>query len=207
MDDDWSRGGWWKTLPGVLTAVGALVTALVGGVIGLKQAGIIFTGAKPQSQGEVGRADRPVALPQRPGPEAPSATAPPSAAAPSSVPTPLVPALPSASPAYDHVQVSDVTYTILSAEIQTYDIERLRLRFEIRITNQGKYGVAVGTGSFRLLADSIPRPPENFFSEALPADAAKEWPVVFVFPRSTHSLVLKIADGVQDALIPVQLKP
>ena len=54
MDDESTRGSWWKTLPGVLTAVGALVTALMGGVVGLKQAGIIFSEGKPRRRARWG---------------------------------------------------------------------------------------------------------------------------------------------------------
>jgi len=201
MDDESSRGSWWKTLPGVLTAVGALITALVGGVVGLKQAGIIFTEARPPAQGDVGRADRPVALPQRPEPE------PPSAAASSSVPTASAPAAPSVSPAFDQVRVSDGIYKILAAGLEPYDQEKLRLRFTVRLTSQRYGGHNFWSSSFRLLVDSIPRAPENLLNEVVAQDAAKEGEVVFVVPRTARSLVLRIADGGQDALIPLQLKP
>jgi hypothetical protein len=207
MDDDSSRGSWWKTLPGVLTAVGALVTALVGGVVGLKQAGIIFTEAKPPVQGEMGRADRPVALPQHAGPEPPSATAPQSAAAPLSAPTPSAHPVPSVSPDLDQVRVSDAIYKILATGVEPYDSERLRLRFTVRLTSQTRAGHNFWSRSFRLLVDSIPRAPENLLNEVVEQDAAKEGEVIFVFPRTARSLVLKIASGGEDALIPLQLKP
>ena len=207
MDDDSSRGSWWKTLPGLLTAVGALVTAVVGGVVGLKQAGIIFTEAKPPAQSEVARADRAIALPQHPGPEPPSATAPPSGAASLSAPTPSARAAPSVSPALDQVRVSDGIYKILATGVEPYDSERLRLRFTIRLTSQALGGHNFWSRSFRLLVDSIPRAPENDLNEIVQPDAAKEGEVIFVFPRSARSLVLKIASGGKDALIPLQLKP
>jgi hypothetical protein len=77
MDDESARGSWWKTLPGVLTAVGALVTALVGGVVGLKQAGIIFSEGKPPAQGGVGNAAQSVAPPRRDAARLSNAHAPP----------------------------------------------------------------------------------------------------------------------------------
>jgi hypothetical protein len=71
MDDESTAGSWWKTLPGVLTAIAALVTAVVGGVVGLKQAGIIWGQpsageARPPAHGEAGRNDRTVTPAQAP---------------------------------------------------------------------------------------------------------------------------------------------
>lgn len=40
-DDGRSDRSWWQTLPGVLTAVAALVTAITGLIVGLSQAGIL----------------------------------------------------------------------------------------------------------------------------------------------------------------------
>jgi hypothetical protein len=42
--------------PGGADGCWCLVTALVGGVVGLKQAGIIFSEGKPPAQGEVRKA-------------------------------------------------------------------------------------------------------------------------------------------------------
>src|SRR5689334_20659309 len=41
---------WWQTLPGVMTAMGAIITALTGLLIALTQAGIIGVQGQPASQ-------------------------------------------------------------------------------------------------------------------------------------------------------------
>ena len=111
------------------------------------------------------------------------------------------------SPAFDQVRVSDGIYKILAAGVEPYDQEKLRLRFTVRLTSQRYGGHNFWSSSFRLLVDSIPRAPENSLNEIVEHDAAKEGEVVFVVPRTARSLVLRIADGGQDALIPLQLKP
>jgi hypothetical protein len=71
---------WWQTLPGILTAAGAVITAVTGLVIALNQAGLFKrpkeaapdSGATTQAQAARGRATDPVegskaALPVAPG--------------------------------------------------------------------------------------------------------------------------------------------
>jgi hypothetical protein len=101
----------------------------------------------------------------------------------------------------------DKVQSILSATVEPYDAERLRLRLGMRFTNQGKFAVAITGAWFRLLVDSVPRAPENFLDEFVDGHAAKEGELVFVFPRSTRSLALKVIDGDQEALLPLHLKP
>jgi hypothetical protein len=202
MGDESTSGSWWKTLPGVLTAIGALITAIVGGVVGLKQAGLIFPephdAGRAQAHSNVPAVDRPAA-------PAPSPDLAPVGSASSS--TPPSTATPTVSLEMDQVRLRDGIYKILSAKIEPYDSERLTLRILVRLTNAGRFDANFTSSSFRLLVDSVPRAPENGLNELVGGNAAKEGEVLFRFPRATRSLVLRIVNLGQDAFIPVHLKP
>jgi len=47
MEEESKSGGWWQTLPGILTAVAAIITAVAGLIIALHQTGILGGGGKP----------------------------------------------------------------------------------------------------------------------------------------------------------------
>ncbi|HYB44051.1 MAG TPA: hypothetical protein VEL75_19885, partial [Candidatus Methylomirabilis sp.] len=73
MDDGAkSNGSWWRTLPGVLTAAAATITALAGLLVALHQSGLIGGGAQ--------QSPPPSTVQARPDPAAPSSPPPASAA-------------------------------------------------------------------------------------------------------------------------------
>ena len=54
MNEEPQSGGWWRTLPGMLTATAGIITAVAGLIVALHQAGV-FDGEKqkvPQVQNE-----------------------------------------------------------------------------------------------------------------------------------------------------------
>ena len=199
MGEESGRGSWWMSLPGVLTAIAALLTAVVGGVVALKQAGLIYNHDASATRAEVQLAGSSA---ESPGPKAQASPAP--AALPQASPAATSPR--TVTPEVTQVDVFHETYRILSAKLEPHGQEELELHLVVRITNNDRYDSFRSSDAFRLLVDSVPRAPSESWGAGVPSQSAKEFDVEFVFPRNAHSLVLRIISQQEDALIPLHLK-
>ena len=179
--------GWWQTVPGILTAAAATITAVTGFIVALHQAGI-FDGEKQK-------------VPQvTESPVAPSGTPKP----PSNSQVASYPVILSAG---TEVRVGDFVYKVLAARLDRYAPNKLSLRFEVRMTNNGKYPANFWGASFRLLVDGAPRAPENNLNELVDSHSAKEGMVEFVIPDTTTDVGLQIGEVGEGApTIPIALK-
>lgn len=54
MSEDKQAGSWWKTLPGIMTGMATMLTAIGGLILTLHQTGIIGNANSPQSQNTTG---------------------------------------------------------------------------------------------------------------------------------------------------------
>ena len=198
MNEEPQSGGWWRTVPGMLTAAAGIITAVTGLIVALQQAGI-FDGEKhkaPQVQNE---AIKPPKAGENPVPPAPGTTKPSSTSqeAPHSVNL----------SAGTQVRVGDLVYTVLTARLERYAPNKLSLRFEVRMTNNGRYPANFWASSFRLLVDGVPRAPENDLDEVVKDHSAKEGIVEFVIPDTTTNAGLQIGDvGKEAPAISLDLK-
>jgi hypothetical protein len=190
--------GWWQTVPGILTATGAIITAVTGLIVALHQAGIFDVEKQkvPQVQNE---AIKPPKVSENPAPPVPGTTKPSSTGQAAGRPVSL--------PAGTQVRVGDLVYTVLSARLERYDPNKLSLRFEVRMTNNGKYPANFWVSSFRLVVDGVPRAPENDLNEVVADHSAKEGIVEFVIPDTTTNAGLQIGDvGKEAPAISLDLK-
>ena len=199
MNEEPQSGGWWRTVPGMLTATAGIITAVTGLIVALHQAGI-FDGEKqkvPQVQNE---GIRPPKVSKNPVvPPVPDATKPSSTSqvAPYSVNL----------SAGTQVRVGDLVYTVLTARLERYAPNKLSLKFEVRMTNNGRYPANFWASSFRLLVDDVPRAPENDLDEVVKDHSAKEGIVEFVIPDTTTAVGLQIGDvGKEAPTIALDLK-
>lgn len=48
MTNDQSKSSWWKTIPGVMTAVGGLITAIATLIVALNQVGLLTGNSEPK---------------------------------------------------------------------------------------------------------------------------------------------------------------
>jgi hypothetical protein len=173
---------WWQTIPGILTGVAAIITAVTGFIIAynsLSHSGSVEL-PKPASGTASG------ARPTSPTP-ATHGTA--SGAVTAAAPIEL--------PQIHRVKLSAGTadYTIVAAEIEPLDAERRSLKFSVRYLNAGRYPSNFWSSSFRLIVDNVPRAPTNSLNEVVPADSGKDGEVIFEVPTGSKEVVLQISVG------------
>jgi hypothetical protein len=84
-------------------------------------------------------------------------------------------------------------------------VEKLSLRFTIRMTSNGAFGDNFWDCSFRLLVDGVPRAPISRLNKVVQRHSAEDGDVVFVIPAATHSTVSRIQKGNESTEIPVDL--
>lgn len=190
--------GWWQTVPGILTATAGIITAVAGLIVALHQIGI-FDGEKqkvPQVQNDAIKPPKVTESPIAPPPGTPK----PSSAS-QVAPFPVI------LPAGTEVRVGDFVYTVLAARLDRYAPNKVSLRFEVRMTNNGRYPANFWAASFRLLVDGIPRAPESNLNELVDGHSAKEGIVEFVIPDTTTDVGLQIGEvGKGAPAIPIALK-
>jgi hypothetical protein len=187
---------WWQTVPGILTGIAAVITAVTGLVIAynsLSHSGIRTEEPRPaSSSAAVGT--KPVSPPV-------------SSAAHASIPVNGAAAKPVPLPEIHRVKLSSsaADYTILSAEIEPLDAESRSLKFAVRFVNGGRYPSNLWSRSFRLIVDNVPRAPTNSLNEVVPADSGKDGDVIFEVPAGTKDVVLQISAGDEKSRIPLKL--
>ena len=180
---------WWQTIPGILTGVAALITAVTGLLVVFNRTGNRSEDVRPSTVSES----------RGTPPASPAASRPAGAPAAASRPVAL--------PAINRVSLvgGAAVHTILSAQVEPLDQERRALKFVVRYTNGGRYPANFWSASYRLIVDDVPRAPTNFLDEVVEPDSAKEGDVVFELPVSVKDVVLQISSGDEKSRIPLKL--
>src|SRR5215208_3824315 len=192
MSQEPRSGSWWLTLPGVLTGLAAVITAVTGLAVGLHQISAPSSTEKASS-------------PEKPAPVTPqnNSKTPPASSDTTTFQTPSSNGATQQSlalPAGMEVKMAggDVVYKILSASLEPYNAEKRLLKFTVRFTVGDLPAVGFGASDFRLLVDDVPREPIKFSSEGQAAivvesGSAKEGDVVFEVPTTENEVVLQIS--------------
>jgi hypothetical protein len=184
MSEDGKAKGWWHTLPGVITAVTATVTALTGLVVAINQTG--WFGARTPAS--VSR-PAPAAVPAGPTASASPAPAPPSGTSAASPPGSRRAV---GLPAMRDYRLGDTTFTLLQAEVSPRTSEKDELRLRVRMMNHQGYDTNFWDSSFRLIVDGVPMAPVGGLNEVVAGRSAKDGDVLFVVPRGTPKATLRI---------------
>jgi len=181
---------WWQTLPGMLTGVAAIITAVTGFLVAFNHTGARSADAPPSSQSV------PVAAPH-------GSTATSDVRAQPVATT----AQPIQLPSMNRVRLSGGTavITILSAEIEPIDAQRRSLKVLVRYTNTDRYPANFWSDSYRLIIDDVARAPTNLLDEVVVGDSAKEGEIVFELPVSAKDVVLQVGARDDKARIPLAL--
>jgi hypothetical protein len=166
---------WLQTVPGILTAVAALITALTGLTVAVYQIMDSQTSAPSGSE---------QASPEKPG-----------AAASQTVSGDGGTQQSRALPAGMEVKLAQgyIVYKILSVRLEPYNAEKDALRLTIRCTSNSPYSVNFWDRSFRLLVDEVPRAPMSGLNEVVEGQSAKEGDIVFEVPTGENKVVLQIS--------------
>ncbi len=171
---------WWTTLPGVLTALAALVTAGTGLMLGLHQVGLIGASTPQSPSRTVSQEDTSTAY-----------------AGAGSTSGPLASPAPAGQfsarlPYKQRFRVGDLAYEILSATITTEADNKLALSLSMRMLNYGDYDANFWDASFRVIVGQDTHPATGNLNELVPGDSTKVGSVLFVIPDNTRAAVLKI---------------
>jgi hypothetical protein len=182
---------WWQTLPGILTGVAALVTAVTGLIVAFNHTG--------NRSGDVPTASLSASSGTRGGSPAASQTPGPGGSAGGAQPVTL--------PALNRVKLAggDAVITLLSAEVEPLDLERRSLKLIVRYVNAGRYPANFWSSSYRLIVDDVPGAPTNSLNEVVAGDSAKEGEVIFELPAGAKEVVLQISSGDEKSRIPLTL--
>jgi hypothetical protein len=188
MSDEEKGRSWWYTVPGVITSLAAAVTAVVGLVVAIKQAGWF----EPESRPAITTS---------------------STSTPTEPPSAAVTSLTSSArqtvelPAMRDYKLSTATFTLLKAEVSPQTSEKAALQIRVRMMNHGKYPTNFWGSHFRLILNGVPMAPESGLNEIVPSESAKEGDVIFVVPRGTTAGNLEITYGDDRTQIPLALNP
>ena len=187
MSDNKSPNGpsWWQTLPGILTGLAAIITAVTGLIIAFNR-----TGGRSEPVSPSSSSPPPVSREATPATSAESHPA-------GAIPLPSLHEVKLAGGA--------AVVTILSAQVAPIDAERRTLTFDVRYTNAGRYPANFWGRSFRLIVADVPREPTNSLNEVVGGDSAKEGEVVFELPRGAKDVTLQISAGDEKSRIPFNL--
>jgi hypothetical protein len=197
MPEEPKSGSWWLTVPGVLTGLAAVITAVTGLAVGLHQ-------INAPSGTEKAAPEKPAAVtPQKSASSDTTTSQTPSSndAAQQSL------ALPAGMEAKLRKCAScgELVYKILSARLEPYNSEKRALRFTVRFTNNDRFPENFWDNSFRLLIDDVPRAPISNLNELVEGQSAKEGDVVFEVPTTENQVVLQISANDDTTKIPFDL--
>lgn len=181
---------WWQTVPGILTGIAAVITAVTGLVVAFNR-----TDGRPREQ---------ATPPTRSVPAAPATG--PAATPPSSnlaQPAAQSIALPTPNPL--RLSGGDAVIAILSAQTEPIDADRRLLKLHLRYTNTSRYPANFWSASYRLLVADVPRAPTNLLDEVVDGDSAKEGDVMFEVPVTEKNVVLQVSAGDDKSRLPLKL--
>jgi hypothetical protein len=200
MSDAENSKGWWQTLPGVITSLTAVVTALAGLIVAINQTGWFGPQTTP---------DPTVA-------SAPTPTAPPGATPAAPVQSPSPPASQASAarstyaaelPGMRDYRLGAATFTLLKAEVAPRTTEKDALQIRIRMTNHDRFDANFWDQSFRVIVNGVAMAPESNLNELVRAQSAGEGDVLFVIPHGTIDGTLKITHDDESTEVPLALGP
>jgi hypothetical protein len=179
-DTESESRGWWQTLPGLLTAAAAAITALTGLLIAAHQIGCLnrnFPAASRTQSHPVGDGS--------PSIEGQGATS-----SPANSPAPRRLAL----PATTEVRSGELVYKLVSARLSSYAPGKVSLRLAVRMTNNGRFDANFWAASFRLWVDESLQAPVNDLNEIVAPHSANDGEVEFVIPDNVSTVGLQMGD-------------
>ncbi|MGB6743936.1 MAG: hypothetical protein WBE38_09765 [Terracidiphilus sp.] len=178
QDQQSESKAWWQTLPGLLTAGAAVLTAFTGLLVALNQMGVFHHSHPPPAPA------------QSSAPAAIESSGPAGAQAPAANPAAAQLGL----PANAEMRTEHAVYTLLSARVSPYSPGEIALDFTVRMTNQDSYDANFWVASFRLSVNGALQPPASDLDELVPAHSAKEGEIEFVIPANTSTVGLQMGN-------------
>jgi len=175
---------WWTTLPGILTGLAAVITAVTGLIVAYNRS-------------------TPAAAEKTATPAATSSIESSSAKRTASTSKAVTIALPALSEV--KLDSGEMVIRILKVEVEPYNAEKKALKFNVRYTNNRQYDANFWERSFRLLVDDIPQAPTNSLNEVVAGNSAKTADVIFEIPVAVNQVVLQVFGLTGKTQIPIPL--
>ena len=179
MSDEEKRQSWWHTVPGILTGVTAIISAVAGLIVAINQTGWLSRPGPPPTQ----RDQSSIAVPLGAGEGASAATV--------------------VLPQLRQYQLGDFVFTVLGASLSSRNTESGTLSIKVRLLNNKSYPTNFWNAQFRLVIDDVPQAPSGSLNEVVDGNAAKEGEVMFVVPRTTSTAKLRIQAADEKTDIPL----
>jgi hypothetical protein len=208
MTSAWTEGidmadekptNWWVTLPGLLTAAAAVITAVTGLLLGLGQLGVFDAGKPATAPGSpAGTGSSQPGSPTQPGI---------SASAPSDAQPDNGTGWAVSLPTERRYRSADVEYEILDAQVRPDVAGQITLTFSIRCTNHGRYDINFWDATFRLNADGVSVSPDSGLNDLVAGDSSKSGDVSFTVPADTRDPVLRIKFPRGESTVRIALSP
>jgi len=191
MGEEAKTQNWWQTLPGILTAIAAAITATSGLIAALYQAGVI--GKKDQAQASTAPSLGAAPVEQTPGSTASHAASP----GPQQANAPVQRV---EMPDGKSVTMLDGTglkfqYTIVAAQREQTSPQKQLIRLRVRAWTNAAGGLVFWSDSFRLKVGEQRFKPVNSLNELAAKDETKEGDVEFEVDASVQEAVLAINVG------------
>jgi len=181
----------WTTIPGIITGLAAIVTAITGLIVALNGAGLFnksaaanktSTEAKVKKDADSVISKQPESLKQ----------------------------VKKLNPVFSmtEVKIEDHEYKILGSSFEAITPESSLLKIKIKYKNNSNYSPATfWNEGFRLAIDGALTPPTGDLSELVERHAELVGTVVFEVPNNAKTLALHILDIDKDIVVPLKLAP
>ncbi|SDP76280.1 hypothetical protein SAMN05428975_2581 [Mucilaginibacter sp. OK268] len=183
----------WTTVPGIITGLAAIVTAITGLIVALNGAGLFSKSATAnkattETKQEV-KKDVDSLAGKQAGPQKPVEK--------------FKPVF-----AMTTVKIEDHEYKILGSSLEAITPESNALKIEIKYKNNSNYSPATfWNEGFRLAIDGSLTAPSGDLSELVERHAELAGTVTFEVPNNAKDLALHILDVGKDISIPIELVP
>ena len=217
---DESPKSWWQTVPGFMTGTAALITAVGGLIVILRQSNPQVPSAPTQeAAGSHNSATQGAQPDQSPTPSGARTPAHPPSNSRSRGAGQSTPAVRSGPPRMVTLPVKreyvlgtifdKARYVLVSANIASHSAESDKLTVKIRFMSEGQQGYQAEFSSFQflLLIDDQSIRPEVYFTDQIPTGDSRDKDVSFFIDSSITHAVLRIQVGLRSAEIPLELSP
>lgn len=190
---------WWATLPGLLTAAAAVITAVTGLLLGMGQLGMFDAGRPAASSASASGTGSPAASTGAAQPGAGASTSAPGSGTGNSAEWKV------ALPAERTYRAADVEYEILNASARPDVSGKIALTLTLRCTNHGRYDLNFWDSTFRLNVGGVSYSPDPGLNELVAGDSSKSGGVRFTLPADTRDALLRIkfAEGESTAQLTI----
>ena len=191
QDSQSDSKSWWQTLPGLFTAIAAIITALTGLLVAVHQAGWFNHTSTPSAS--IQTTNQTSENTAQPG--GTSAMQSPSTSR--SLPLPQT----------TQIRNDTAVYQLMAARVEPYSPGKVALHLSVRMTNNNRFDANFWAASFRLSSNGALTAPNSDLDELVAANSSKDADIEFILPDNLTTAGLQMGDvGEGKPTLPLVLK-